>query len=81
MGFASKPVRMAIVRAQGLGKTYRVADKQPGLAGTLRHFVNRRERLIAAVQDVSFSIEPGSSSAFLGPTVPARPPLSRCSRG
>ncbi|MEA5441147.1 ABC transporter ATP-binding protein [Cyanobium gracile] len=60
------PDRMAIVRAQGLGKTYRVADKQPGLAGTLRHFVNRRERLIAAVQDVSFAIEPGEFVGFLG---------------
>ncbi len=57
---------MAIVRAQGLGKTYRVADKQPGLAGTLRHFVNRRERTIPAVQDVSFSIEPGEFVGFLG---------------
>ena len=57
---------MAIVRAQGLGKTYRVADKQPGLAGTLRHFMNRRERTIPAVQDVSFSIEPGEFVGFLG---------------
>lgn len=57
---------MAIVRAQGLGKTYRVADKQPGLAGTLRHFVSRRERTIQAVRDVSFSIEPGEFVGFLG---------------
>jgi ABC-2 type transport system ATP-binding protein len=57
---------MAIVRAEGLGKTYRVADKQPGLAGTLRHFLNRRERTIQAVQDVSFSIEPGEFVGFLG---------------
>lgn len=57
---------MAIVRAQGLGKTYRVADKQPGLAGTLRHFLNRRERTIEAVREVSFSIEPGEFVGFLG---------------
>lgn len=57
---------MAIVDAQGLGKTYRVADKQPGLAGTLRHFVQRRERSIQAVQGVSFSIEPGEFVGFLG---------------
>ncbi len=57
---------MSIIRAQGLGKTYQVADKQPGLIGTLRHFVNRRERDVRAVDDVSFSIEPGEIVGFLG---------------
>jgi len=32
---------MPIIRAEGLTKTYRVADKQPGLRGTLRHFFAR----------------------------------------
>ncbi len=47
---------MAIVRASGLSKTYRVADKQPGLRGTVRHFLRRRTRDVAAVKGVSFSI-------------------------
>ena len=50
---------MAIVRARGLSRTYRVADKQPGLRGTLQHFVHRRMRSVRAVQDVTFAIEPG----------------------
>lgn len=58
---------MAIVRASGLTKTYRVADKQPGLGGTLRHFLRRRTRDVAAVREVSFSIEPGEVVGFLGP--------------
>jgi len=58
---------MAIIRAERLSKTYRVADKQPGLAGTLRHFVQRRHRDVAAVQGVSFSIEAGEMVGFLGP--------------
>jgi ABC-2 type transport system ATP-binding protein len=58
---------MPIVHAQGLSRTYRVADKQPGLAGTLRHFVHRRMRSVRAVQDVSFVIEPGEFVGFLGP--------------
>ena len=49
---------MAIVRVEELGRTFRVADKQPGLVGTLRHFQHRRERLITAVDQLSFSIEP-----------------------
>jgi ABC-2 type transport system ATP-binding protein len=58
---------MAIVMARGLRKTFRVADKQPGLMGTLRHLVRRRWRSVEAVRDVSFSIEPGEVVGFLGP--------------
>lgn len=58
---------MAMVMARGLRKTFRVADKQPGLAGTLRHLVRRRWRSIEAVREVSFSIEPGEVVGFLGP--------------
>jgi len=58
---------MTIVRVSGLSKTYRVADKQPGLAGTLRHFLRRRTRDVAAVQEVSFAIAAGEVVGFLGP--------------
>ncbi|MFM8936370.1 MAG: ATP-binding cassette domain-containing protein [Vulcanococcus sp.] len=57
----------AIVRAEGLGKTFRVAVKQPGLAGSLRHLIRRRYRDVAAVQQLSFAIEPGEVVGFLGP--------------
>ncbi len=56
-----------MIRAEGLGKTYRVAEKQPGLAGTLRHLVRRRFRDVVAVHDVGFTIEPGEVVGFLGP--------------
>ena len=55
-----------MIHVEGLSKTYRVAEKQPGLAGTLRHFVRRRTRDVVAVQDLSFSIEPGEMVGFLG---------------
>ncbi|MFM7086830.1 MAG: ATP-binding cassette domain-containing protein [Cyanobium sp.] len=55
-----------MIAVQGLGKTYRVADKRPGLAGTLRHFVQRRHREVHAVQDLSFTIQPGEMVGFLG---------------
>ncbi|MCP9928762.1 ATP-binding cassette domain-containing protein [Cyanobium sp. CH-040] len=58
---------MATVMARGLRKTFRVADKQPGLAGTLRHLVHRRWRSVQAVREVSFSIEAGEVVGFLGP--------------
>ncbi|MFM1798517.1 MAG: hypothetical protein RLZZ117_795 [Cyanobacteriota bacterium] len=58
---------MAIVRVHNLSKRFQVADKQPGLGGTLRHFVQRRWRTVEAVREVSFTIEPGERVGFLGP--------------
>jgi len=58
---------MAIVEVEHLSKIYSVALKEPGLAGTLRHFWHRQFRDIVAVQDVSFQIEAGEVVGFLGP--------------
>jgi len=58
---------MPIVHAQELSKQFRVADKQPGLPGTLRHLLRRRYRDVEAVRRISFSIEPGEMVGFLGP--------------
>ena len=55
-----------MIQVERLSKTYRVAEKQPGLVGTLRHFIRRRTRDVTAVQDVSFRIEPGEMVGFLG---------------
>lgn len=58
---------MSTIRARDLAKTYRISEKQPGLAGTLRHLVNRRHREVVAVDRISFTIEPGEIVGFLGP--------------
>ncbi|BAC91383.1 ABC transporter ATP-binding protein [Gloeobacter violaceus] len=55
-----------IIHVQNLSKVYPVADKEPGLVGTLRHFFRRQYKLIEAVQQVSFEIEPGAVVGFLG---------------
>jgi ABC-2 type transport system ATP-binding protein len=56
-----------IVWAEGLSKRFRVAEKQPGLKGTLRHLLQRRHREVEAVRELSFAIEPGEMVGFLGP--------------
>lgn len=58
---------MSIITVDRLSKVYPVAVKEPGLKGTLTHFFRRTYRNIAAVQDVSFAIEPGEFVGFLGP--------------
>jgi ABC-2 type transport system ATP-binding protein len=58
---------MAIITADCLTKVYPVAIKQPGMRGTLSHFFKRQNRLVTAVNNVSFEIQPGEVVGFLGP--------------
>ena len=55
------------MRAEGLCKSFRVADKQPGLSGTVQHLLRRRYRQVEAVRELSFAIQPGEMVGFLGP--------------
>ena len=63
---AFKVVIMSIIIAENLSKSYPVAVKEPGFWGTINHFFRRTYREIAAVQDVSFEINPGEVVGFLG---------------
>src|SRR5437764_4691228 len=58
---------MPIITANGLTKTYRVFQKKPGLRGAIHSLFRREYKAVHAVEDVSFSIEPGEMVAFLGP--------------
>ena len=58
---------MAIVKADGLTKTYRVFQKKEGLLGALRGLYRRDYKAVKAVGNVSFTVEPGEMVAFLGP--------------
>ena len=58
---------MPIIEANGLSKFYRVFQKKEGLLGALRGLVRRQYKEVRAVDEVSFTIEPGEMVAFLGP--------------
>ena len=58
---------MPIIHTEQLSKVYPVSVKEPGLKGTLSHFIHRKKRLVEAVKSVSFEIEPGEVVGFLGP--------------
>src|ERR1700738_3773521 len=58
---------MPLIEAQGLTKTYRVYQKKEGLLGALRGLFHREYKEVRAVDQVSFTIEPGEIVGFLGP--------------
>ncbi len=58
---------MPMIEAEGLTKTYRVYQKKDGLFGALRGLFHREYKDIKAVENVSFTIEPGEIVGFLGP--------------
>ena len=58
---------MSIILAKNLSKVYPVAIKEPGIKGTLRHFIRRQYQYVKAVENISFEIDPGEIVGFLGP--------------
>ena len=56
-----------IIQVDDLSKTFDVPVREQGLRASLRSLVRRETRKVAAVDAVSFSIEPGEVVGFLGP--------------
>ncbi len=57
---------MPIISARSVSKIYKVSEKAPGLKGTLKHFFERRIRIIKAVEQLNFEISKGEIVGFIG---------------
>jgi ABC-2 type transport system ATP-binding protein len=55
-----------MIEVANLEKHYTVAEKEPGIAGSLRSFFSRKTKTVKAVDGVSFKIEAGEMVGFLG---------------
>ncbi len=55
------------IQVTNLKKYYQVHDKEPGITGSLKSFINRKYRDVKAVDDISFAIAAGEIVGFLGP--------------
>src|SRR5256886_3307596 len=56
-----------VVDVRELRKTFRVTEREEGLAATLRSFVKRHRKDVNAVAGITFRIDPGEVVGFLGP--------------
>lgn len=52
---------------EGLSKFFKVHERQSGMRGALQSLFHRQYRLVKAIEDISFRIEPGEIVGFLGP--------------
>lgn len=58
---------MALIEADQLRKVFRRPEKRPGLAGSVRHLVERKFVEKVAVDDIDLTIEAGEAVAYVGP--------------
>ena len=55
-----------IIQVENLSKSFDVSTKQPGLKGTIKHFLKRETKKIKVIKNISFEIKKGEIVGFLG---------------
>ncbi|HEY1751338.1 MAG TPA: ATP-binding cassette domain-containing protein [Caulobacteraceae bacterium] len=58
---------MSQILVEELSKTYRIAERDPGMLGAVRGLVRRRWRTVEALSGVSFALERGELVGLIGP--------------
>ncbi|MGB8212613.1 MAG: ATP-binding cassette domain-containing protein [Anaerolineales bacterium] len=56
-----------VIRVNGISKHFKVPTREAGLKASIRSVFRRTYRTVKAVDDISFTIEPGEVVGFLGP--------------
>ncbi len=69
------------IHVDGLVKTFRVHERNPGLRASLRSVVRRSYRDVCAVDDISFSLAEGEVVGFLGPNGAGKTTMLKCLSG
>jgi ABC-2 type transport system permease protein len=62
-----REVHMAQIEVEGVARTYRIAEREPGMFGAMRGLLHRRYRAIEALKDVSFNLQKGELLGLIGP--------------
>lgn len=63
----SVKLKMSFIEVRQISKTFRIVKKKNGLKASIKSFFKREYMDVAAVQDVSFTIEKGEIVGYIGP--------------
>jgi len=55
-----------IIDVRNLSKSFDISLKEPGLKGTIKHFLKRQTKSLKVINDISFEIKEGEIVGFLG---------------
>ena len=58
---------MSQIVVENLVKTYRIAERSPGMWGAIRGVAHRRYRTLRALDGISFALQPGELVGYIGP--------------
>ncbi|MBI2599251.1 ABC transporter ATP-binding protein [Candidatus Curtissbacteria bacterium] len=74
-------LKVNAITVKNLIKTYRVAEKSPGVLGSIKSLVRRKYRDVLAVNDISFNVEEGELVGFIGPNGAGKTTTLKCLSG
>lgn len=61
-----RPGRPLVITAEGLSKSFRRYDREPGVVGSVKALFHRRYETVTAVDGVSFEVAAGARVAYIG---------------
>ncbi len=56
----------SIIQVRNLSKSFNISSKEPGLKGTLKHFLKRKTKSVDVIKNINFEINKGEVVGFLG---------------
>jgi len=72
---------MPQIAVENLVKTFRIAEREPGLWGAFKGVARRRYRTVRALDGISLSIEPGELVGYIGPNGAGKSTTVKCLAG
>lgn len=72
---------MSIISVSHLSKHFKIAEKEPGISGSLKSLFFRKYETKKAVDDISFEIDEGELIGFIGPNGAGKTTTLKCLSG